>query len=137
MAEPRYRFGGGQGLETVAAVSGPARFGRLVGNHEPSMNLTGVIVNLSGVFFSVPEYNPRNQTTQNPRMEPKHVRETLGLSVTEMARLCGIHYMTWSKWEKGEQSPPAIARRMFDLLLWLHGRGLIQQAIQGLDDTEK
>ena len=70
-------------------------------------------------------------------MEPKEVREALGLSVTEMARICGIHYMTWAKWEKGKQSPPAIARRMFDLLLWLHRHGQFERAIRDLDDTGK
>ena len=71
------------------------------------------------------------------RMDPKAVRETLGLTVTEMSRVCGIHYMTWSKWEKGEQRPPAIARRMFDLLLWLRREGLLEEAVQGLDDAGK
>jgi len=70
-------------------------------------------------------------------MEPKEVREALGLSVTEMARVCGIHYMTWSKWEQGHQRPPAIARRMFDVLLWLHREGLFEQAIRNLDDGGK
>jgi len=68
-------------------------------------------------------------------MEPKEVRVALGLNVTEMARVCGIHYMTWSKWEKGEQSPPAVARRMFRLLLWLQSHGLFEQAIRDLDDA--
>jgi DNA-binding transcriptional regulator YiaG len=69
-------------------------------------------------------------------MEPKAVRETLGLNVTEMARICGIHYMTWSKWEKGKQSPPAVARRMLDLLLWLHEEGLFDKAMQDLAKEE-
>ena len=68
-------------------------------------------------------------------MEPKAVRETLGVGVTEMARLCGIHYMTWSKWEKGEQRPPAIARRLFDVLLWLQQEGLLEQAKRDLDEA--
>ena len=68
-------------------------------------------------------------------MEPKEVREALGLSVTEMARVCGIHYMTWSKWEKGEQRPPAIARRLFDVLLWLQREGLLERARQDLNNA--
>lgn len=66
-------------------------------------------------------------------MEPKAVREALGMTVTQVARACGIHYMTWSKWEKGEQRPPAIARRMLALLLWLNSKGLLQQAVRDLD----
>ena len=68
-------------------------------------------------------------------MEPKEVRETLRFSVTGMARICGIHYMTWSKWEKGKQSPPAIARRMFDLLLWLNRQGLFEQVMRDLEEA--
>ena len=70
-------------------------------------------------------------------MEPKEIREALGFNVTQMARACGIHYMTWSKWEKGKQNPPAIARRMFDLLLWLQGQGLLVRAIRELEDAGK
>jgi len=68
-------------------------------------------------------------------MEPKAVREALGLNITEMARVCGIHYMTWSKWEKGEQRPPAIARRLFDVLLWLQREGLLERARQDLNNA--
>jgi transcriptional regulator with XRE-family HTH domain len=70
-------------------------------------------------------------------MEPKEVREALGLNVTEMARLCGIHYMTWSKWEKGKQNPPAVAKRLFELLLWLHAEGLLERAGRDLEDSRE
>ena len=70
-------------------------------------------------------------------MEPKAAREALGLNITEMSHLCGIHYMTWSKWERGAQRPPAIARRLFDVLLWLQREGLLEQAVRDLGDARK
>ncbi len=52
-----------------------------------------------------------------PSCNARRLAETAAHLVdTEMACVCGIHYMTWSKWEKGEQSSPVAARRMFDLL---------------------
>jgi len=42
-----------------------------------------------------------------------------------MARLLGVHRQTWVKWERGEQSPPAVAVTAIRMLVFLHGRGLI------------
>ena len=58
-------------------------------------------------------------------------------NVTQMAQICGIHDMTCSKWEKGKQSPPAIAKRLFQLALWLRREGLLEQAIQELDEKQR
>lgn len=66
-------------------------------------------------------------------MQPKAVREALGLNITEMARLCDVHFMTWSKWEKGERRPPAAARRLFQVLLWLNKEGLLQRAVRDME----
>ena len=49
-------------------------------------------------------------------MNPKQTRLTLGLSINEMAQVCGVHRQTWVKWERGERTPPAIAIRFFDIL---------------------
>jgi DNA-binding transcriptional regulator YiaG len=50
-------------------------------------------------------------------------RQKLGLSIAEMARALGIHRQTWVKWERGEQSPPAVAVTAMRLLWFLHMRG--------------
>lgn len=53
-------------------------------------------------------------------MTPSEARQKLGLSITEMAQLCGVHRQTWTKWERGERSPDAAAVRLVSLLAWLH-----------------
>jgi len=58
-------------------------------------------------------------------MTPAEARKELGVSQAGMARLLGVHRQTWVKWERGEQSPPAVAVTAIRMLVFLHGRGLI------------
>ena len=52
--------------------------------------------------------------------EPKEARQTLGLSIAEMARAMGVHRQTWTKWERGERQPDNAAIQLMQLLCWLH-----------------
>ena len=53
------------------------------------------------------------------------VQQHLGLTRTELAAVLGVHYQTLTKWQRGEQKPPAVAVQMARLLCWLHARGLL------------
>lgn len=47
------------------------------------------------------------------------IREQLGLSQADMARLMGVDYHTYVKWERGENRITAAPKRFIDLLVWL------------------
>lgn len=53
-------------------------------------------------------------------MTPVQARQTLGLSIAEMARAMGVHRQTWTKWERDERQPDKAAAQLMDLLCWLH-----------------
>lgn len=53
-------------------------------------------------------------------MTPQEARQKLGLSIAEMAQVCGVHRQTWTKWERGEREPDKAAQRLIDVLVWLH-----------------
>lgn len=53
-------------------------------------------------------------------------REALALDKKEMARLCGVKYMVYCRWEWHKQpgyiqtrKPPTVALRYIELMLWL------------------
>lgn len=52
---------------------------------------------------------------------PAEIRNALGASPSEMARLVGTTPQLWAKWEKGQdRRPSGAARRHLELLLWLY-----------------
>lgn len=53
-------------------------------------------------------------------------RQALGLNIKQMAACLGVHRDTYGKWERGEQTPPAIAESHIRLLLWLKQQGLVK-----------
>lgn len=53
-------------------------------------------------------------------MTPVQARQTLGLSIAEMARAMGVHRQTWTKWERDERQPDKAAAQLMRLLCWLH-----------------
>ena len=53
-------------------------------------------------------------------MDPAQVRQSMGLSIKEMAHIMGVHRQTWTKWERGERRPDNAAVRLMELLCWLH-----------------
>ena len=62
-------------------------------------------------------------------MNPSEVRQTLGLSIEEMALAMGVHRQTWVKWERGERRPDNASAQLMRLLCWLHekrGQVLVQ-----------
>lgn len=54
------------------------------------------------------------------KIDFKEARQTLGLTINEAARACGVHRQTWVKWERGERKPDNVALQLVRLLLWLH-----------------
>ena len=53
-------------------------------------------------------------------MSPAEARQSLGLTVAEMVRICDVPRSTWNCWERGEREPGRSAQRLLDVLLWLH-----------------
>ena len=41
-------------------------------------------------------------------MDVKNLRENLGISQNELAKLCGVNVRTIQNWEKGKPVPPAM-----------------------------
>ena len=59
-------------------------------------------------------------------MDAKQVREKMGLSQSQMAKLMNTHPMMISKWERGETKPRGQAERLLELLAVLHDEGLLR-----------
>lgn len=53
------------------------------------------------------------------------VQQQLGLSRVDFARALGVHYQTLTKWQRGEQKPPAVALQLARALLWMQDRELL------------
>lgn len=64
--------------------------------------------------------------------ELKQHRESLGMSIADMARLLRIHRQTYVKWERGEQSMPAVAESA--VLMLLHMRGYHPCLLDWIED---
>ncbi len=47
---------------------------------------------------------------------PQTIRQTLDLSIDEMAQVMGVHRQTWLKWERGERRPDNAAVRLMEIL---------------------
>lgn len=58
-------------------------------------------------------------------MNAKQVREKIGLSQSQMAKLMNTHPMMISKWERGETKPRGQAERLLEVLDVLHDEGLM------------
>lgn len=54
-------------------------------------------------------------------------RQELGLNIKTMARCLGVHRDTYGKWERGEQSAPAVAINHIKLLVWLKQLGFLNR----------
>ncbi|MCK7579295.1 MAG: helix-turn-helix transcriptional regulator [Chromatiales bacterium] len=59
------------------------------------------------------------------------LHDQLGLTKADTARAMGVHYQTFLKWQRGEQSAPAVAVQMARALLWMHSTGLLRAWIEG------
>lgn len=55
----------------------------------------------------------------------KQARQTLGLNQSEMARAMGVNRVTYTKWERGEQSITAGPKTEIYMLLYMHGTGVL------------
>lgn len=58
-------------------------------------------------------------------MTPLETRHALGLSIADMARALDVHRSTWTKWECGDQQPPAVAETAMRMLLFLQSKRLL------------
>jgi len=67
-------------------------------------------------------------------MSPETVRESLGLNIGQMADLCGVHRDTYSQWERGRFNPPASARQLLNIVLWLHQKNLLDELRERLKE---
>lgn len=56
-------------------------------------------------------------------------RAELQFSIADMARTMGIHRQTWTKWERGEQRPPAVAIRLIAVYISLYRRGILSRIV--------
>ncbi|MDE9477042.1 helix-turn-helix transcriptional regulator [Xenorhabdus bovienii] len=54
-------------------------------------------------------------------------REKLGLSVSEMARILGVHRNNVDQWCRGERNPPAIALTAIAMMVFMAERGLLDE----------
>lgn len=62
------------------------------------------------------------------------VQQKLGMTREALAKAMGVHRQTLAKWQRGEQKPPAVARQLARLLLWLHARGLLPAWLTHVND---
>lgn len=77
---------------------------------------------------------------QIPRSAPVDLNATqarLGLTRAALARAMGVHYQTLTKWQRGEQRPPAVARQMARALEWLAERGTLNDFLDHVDERRK
>lgn len=51
---------------------------------------------------------------------PGEARQTLGLTVAQMVRLCDVPRSTWNCWERGERKPDRAATALIALWIRLH-----------------
>jgi transcriptional regulator with XRE-family HTH domain len=68
----------------------------------------------------------------------KALRETLGITQTELAEKMGVHSITVSNWETGKRSMPEVKRKRFLKLYDLHDItpetvGVVKEEEEGLD----
>ncbi|MCG6897757.1 MAG: hypothetical protein LJE60_11730 [Thiocapsa sp.] len=70
-------------------------------------------------------------------MKAQELKDDLGVSTAQLARFCGVHWMTMQKWLTGERPPSAAVLRLFGLIAWLHAHGQLEQAMRDLDDARQ
>lgn len=57
--------------------------------------------------------------------EIKQARQSLGLNQSEMARAMGVHRVTYTKWERGEQAITAAPATEIDMLMYMRRCGVL------------
>jgi transcriptional regulator with XRE-family HTH domain len=57
----------------------------------------------------------------------RQARETLGVSWKELATYLGTDERTVGRWHRGENSPPSVALRMLDAVVFIHNHGLLEE----------
>jgi len=70
-------------------------------------------------------------------MTPAEIRRHLGLTQRELADICNTAIGTVRKWESGEQSPSGPSARLLEMLAWLQDRGLLSEALEGLNGKSR
>ena len=75
------------------------------------------------------------------RLDLNQVQAQLGLGKADFAKAMGVHYQTMVKWQRqglpDGRKHPDVADTMARLLLWLHGRGLLQEWTKIVDTTDR
>jgi DNA-binding transcriptional regulator YiaG len=59
-------------------------------------------------------------------MDLKKVRKNLNFSQVKMAHACGVHPMTYAKWERRERTPGNAAIQLINVLQWLDKQGILK-----------
>ena len=70
-------------------------------------------------------------------MNAQELKDNLGVSTAQLARFCGVHWMTMQKWLTGERPPSAAVLRLFGLIAWLHAHSNLEQAMRDLGDARR
>lgn len=60
----------------------------------------------------------------------KKTRQTLNLTINDMAAACGVHRQTLIKWERGERQPDKAAARLIDVLVWIAKNGKLESYLK-------
>lgn len=66
-------------------------------------------------------------------ISPKQARITLGLSQSEMAKVCNTSIGTVTKWDQGQRTPRGQAVRLIEVLLWLRSKNMLSACLNHFD----
>lgn len=63
----------------------------------------------------------------------REARESLGMNQSEMARAMGVHRVTYTKWERGENRITASPATMIRMLLHMQSNGMLKSWLDTLE----
>lgn len=63
----------------------------------------------------------------------KEARESLGMNQSEIARAMGVHRVTYTKWERGENRVTASPETSIRMLLYMQASGVLKGWLDTLE----